>query len=343
VDETPGARIIDAAGLYASAGWIDLHAHVFHSAGGNGVHPDREAGVEKGLTLVVDPGSAGAAQWDGFRAHVIEAAATRVLAFLNVSIGPSSPSVPRHGDWANFNQRLTIRTVEANRDVILGVKVLASQTHCGAMGLEPVKLAVQAADLTGTRVMCHIGHAPPVIGDVLNLLRAGDIVTHCWHGKPGGILGRDGRPIREAWAAAERGVGFDIGHGNASFAFETARRAMVAGFPLHSISTDIHRRCIDGPVFDMATTMSKFLHLGMPLREVVRLSTAGPAALIDQQDSAGSLQAGREADITLFRIDDGMFDLVDAERQVERATGMIRPIYCLRAGTVRLKPDDSYS
>jgi dihydroorotase len=332
------SRVIDAAGLYASPGWIDIHAHVFHSAGGNGVHPDREAGVMTGVTTVVDPGSPGASQWDGFRAYTVETAATRVLAFLNVSIASAMPGVPRHGAWDNFNQRLTIRTIDAHRDVILGVKVLASQTHCGLMGVEPVKLAVQAADLTGTKVMCHIGNAPPVIQDVLRLLRPGDVVTHCWHGKPGGILDRDGQPIREARAAAERGVVFDIGHGNASFAFETARQAMSAGFPLHSISTDIHQLCIRGPVFDMATTMSKFLHLGMGLSEVIRLSTSGPAAAIGKGDALGSLRVGREADLTLFRVEDGEFPVMDAERKTEKAARMIRPVWCIRAGNVCLHP-----
>jgi dihydroorotase len=332
------ARVVDAAGLYASPGWIDLHAHVFHSAGGNGVHPDREAGVMTGVTTAVDPGSAGANQWAGFRAYNIDVAKTRVLAFLNVSISSAAPGMPRHGAWENFNQRLTIRTIEEQRDVILGVKVLASQTHCGLMGLEPVKLAVQAADLTGTTVMCHIGHAPPVIQDVLHLMRPGDIITHCWHGKPGGILGRDKKPIPEALAAAARGVFFDIGHGNASFAFETARRAMDAGVPLHAISTDIHRLCIRGPVFDMATTMSKFLHLGMSLIDVVRLSTNGPAAAMGQAGTLGSLQPGREADITLFRVEQGEFQLMDAERKIERATRLIRPVYTIRAGRICLQP-----
>jgi dihydroorotase len=330
-------REINGKGLYASPGWIDLHAHVY-SAAGHGVDPDREAGVMTGVTTVVDPGSAGAEQWDGFLAFNVKPSRTRVLAFLNISPGPSMPGVPRHGQWSNFNQRLTIRTVEAHQETIVGVKVLASQTHCGFMGIEPVKLARQAADLSGTRVMCHIGNAPPVIQDVLNLLAPGDIVTHCWHGKPGGILDRDGKPIPEALAAAERGVLFDIGHGQASFGFNTARRALEAGFPLHAISTDIHLGNVRGPVFNQATTMAKFLHLGMSLYDVVRLSTLGPARCLAREAEIGSLLPGRCADITLFRVTDGEFRLTDSEKQTEMGRQMIEPVWCLRAGEVCLQP-----
>lgn len=332
-----GGQVIDARGLYASPGWIDIHAHVW-SSGGIGVDPDREAGVMTGVTTVVDPGSAGAMEWEGFRAYNIAQSTTRVLAFLNVSLKQGMPGVPRHGDWANFNQRQTIATVEQNPEHIVGVKVLASQTHCGFMGLEPVKLAVQAARLSGTRVMCHIGNAPPVVQDVLNLLGPGDIVTHCWHGKPGGILGRDKKPIPEAWAAAERGVLFDIAHGQASFGFDAARHAMEAGFPVHSISTDIHRANLMGPVFDMGTTMAKFLHLGFSLAEVVRLSTVGPARCIGREGELGSLLPGRSADITLFRVEEGSFTLVDAEKKAEKGTRMLRPVYCVRGGKVCLEP-----
>lgn len=330
-------RVIDGKGLYASAGWIDLHAHVF-SAGGIGVHPDREAGVMTGVTTAVDPGSAGADQWDGFYEFNIQPSKTRVLAFLNVSVGPSMPGVPRHGQWSNFNQRRTICTVAKNPQTIVGVKVLASQTHCGFMGIEPVKLARQAADLSGTRVMCHIGNAPPVIPDVLNQLTAGDVVTHCWHGKPGGILGRDKKPIPEALAAAERGVRFDIGHGQASFGFDTARYAMAAGFPLDAISTDIHKSCINGPVYNQATTMAKFLHLGMSLAEVVRLSTLGPAKCVGRESEIGTLLPGCCADITLFRVVEGEFKLTDSEKQTEVGRQMIEPVYCVRAGEVCLQP-----
>lgn len=331
-------RVINASGMVASPGWIDLHAHVFKGASANGVHADRQAGIATGVTTVVDAGTCGLYTWQTFREGVLDVAKTRVLAFLNISMVPTY--APKHGEWNNFSQGKTIefaeQEVEAGRCV--GIKVLASQTHCGNLGIIPVELARQAARLSGTGLMVHIGNAPPVIEDVLTLLGESDIVTHCWHGKYGGLLGRDKKPLPETLAAVERGVKFDIGHGSASFAFETARYAMDAGLPLHAISTDIHGGNIGGPVYDQATTMSKFLHLGFSLPEVIRLSTLSPAELIHREHELGSLASGREADITLFRVVSGDFELVDSERRKERASQMLEVEYTIRAGQVVKEP-----
>ncbi len=325
---------IDASGTIASPGWIDLHAHVFSDGNINGLDADAKAGIATGVTTVVDAGSAGADSWQTFRQSVIEPSRTRVLAFLNISVDHRAK--PLHGDWANFSQSKTIRLAEkeAAAGYCLGIKVLASQTHCGALGIMPVKLARQAARLSGTGLMVHIGNAPPVIDEVLDLLEEGDIVTHCWHGKYGGILGRDKKPLPALLAAAERGVKFDIGHGSASFAFETARHALDAGLPLHAISTDLHKGCVNGPVYSQGRTMAKFLHLGLSLPEIVRLSTHSPAQLIGWDDRIGSLAVGREADITLFRVVEGDFEFTDSEGAKERATRDLEVVATVRTGRV---------
>ncbi|MFZ4659555.1 MAG: amidohydrolase/deacetylase family metallohydrolase [Caldilineaceae bacterium] len=336
--EPSGATIIDAAGCIASPGWIDLHAHVYAAPGINGVHADQEAGIATGVTTVVDAGTTGAGNWAAFRDEVINVAATRVLAFLNISLRPIEG--PRHGEWSNFNQSQTIALAEreAAAGRCLGIKVLASQTHCGNLTITPVKLARQAARLSGTGLMVHIGNAPPVIEDVLELLAEGDIVTHCWHGKVGGLLGRNRKPLPATLAAVDRGVKFDIGHGSASFAFATARPALEAGLPLHAISTDLHQGCLRGPVYDMGTTMAKFLHLGLSLPEVIRLSTWSPAQLMGRADELGSLQNGCTADITIFRVIEGEFPLTDSERQTEIARQQLEVRYTVRAGQVVKQP-----
>jgi dihydroorotase len=336
-----GGQEIDAGGLIASPGWIDLHAHVFAGSGSGSARVDAEAGVGAGVTTVVDAGSAGAGTWEGLREYVIDRAQTRVLAFLNISIMPSRG--PCHGDWANFNQAATIALAEreAAAGRCAGIKVLASQTHCGNLTITPVKLARQAARLSGTRVMAHIGNAPPLIEDVLDLMEPGDIVTHCWHGKPGGLLGRDRRPLPVVRSAVERGVRFDLGHGSASFSFRTARDALEAGLPLHSISTDLHRGNVRGPVFDLATTMSKLLHLGLELRDVVRLVTCGPAESLGRGHELGSLRPGACADITLFRVVEGECLLTDSERLTERAHRRIQIVSVVRGGALVGEPDVS--
>jgi len=328
-------QVIDAAGQIASPGWIDLHAHVF-SIGikSGGVDADRQAGIYTGVTTVVDAGTSGAGTWPLFRETVLEKAVTRVLAFMNVSLMPAHG--PRHGDWQNFSQGVTIKRAEeeAAAGYCLGIKVLASQNHCGNLGFIPMQLAWQAARLSGTGLMVHLGEAPPIIQDVLGRMDDGDILTHCFKGTAGNILGRDKKPLPETLAALERGVKFDIGHGAASFSFETCRYALDAGLPIHAISTDLHGANVKGPVFDMATTMSKFLHLGLTLPEVIRLSTQSPAQLIHRDHEIGTLETGREADITIFSLLDGEFAVTDAERQRETASQFLRVEHTVRAGNL---------
>lgn len=344
VGDLPGAtaaRVIDGADLIASPGWIDLHAHVFAGSSPSGLDADRDAGVMTGVTTVVDAGSAGAGSWRSFREHVIDYAQTRVLGFMNISLYRIAG--PRHGVWTNYDPNWTIPLAEqeAATGHCVGIKVLASQTHCGDLDLTPVKLARQAARLSGTRLMVHIGNAPPIINEVLDLLGEGDIVTHCWHGKPGGLLDRAKQPLPETRAAVERGVRFDLGHGSASFAFETARAARDAGLPLHAISTDLHGGNVHGPVVDQATTMAKMLHLGMGLPEVVRLVTTSPARLLGRADDLGSLRPGSAADVTLFRLVDGAFPLTDSQRQTETAAHHLEVVATVRAGAVVKEASDS--
>jgi len=321
-------RIIDARGLIASAGWIDLHVHCLHGAHEGSVRPDEDCGVNTGVTTVVDTGSFGAAQFGAFR-DTAGRATTRVLGYLNVSARRGSPI---HGDWSLFDQKRTIATAEAHRDLLVGIKVLASQRHCGNLGLLPLQLCLQAAREARTGFMVHIGVAPPVIQDVLNALGPGDVVTHCFKAYPGGLMHRWGRPVPEAWAAAERGVRFDLGHGQGSFCFTAARQALAARFPLHSISTDLHQGNVKGPVFTLARTMAKFLHLGLSLPEVVRLVTLGPADAIGRAEEFGTLRPGACADITVFRVLDGPVEYVDSEGASEQGTVDLAAVHTVRAG-----------
>ncbi|MSU72555.1 MAG: amidohydrolase/deacetylase family metallohydrolase [Opitutus sp.] len=334
LDQTRAARVLEARGLYVSPGWIDLHAHIFVGVNPEAVHPDRDAGVNVGVTTLADPGGFCSDEMQRYRKEIVEKSVTRVLGFVNVAAHRSPPGTPMEGDWALFDQELTIKTVDKNRDVLRGVKVLSSTRHAGNLTITPTQLAVQAARETGTHVMVHIGMAPPLIQEVLNLLGPGDIVTHCFKGYPMGIFHGDGRPVAEAWKALERGVRFDLGHGQGSFAWAAARHAERHHFPLHSISTDIHTGSVKGPVWTYGRTMAKWLHLGHPLTEVVKLSTQGPAQLIDEEKELGSLSSGTVADLTLFRVVEKKTKLTDSLNNSETGDRDVEPVHCIRAGQV---------
>ena len=328
------AHVLDAGGLYVSPGWIDLHAHVFIGTSSSAVHPDRDAGVHAGVTTLADPGGFRSSGFHEFRSEIIDKSTTRVLGFVNVAAHRNKKGTPMQGDWALFDQQLTIKTIAENKDVLKGVKVLSSNRHAGNLGIIPTKLAVQAARETGTHVVAHIGMAPPLIQDVLNLLGPGDIVTHCFKGFPMGIFHRNGRPVSEAWKALERGVRFDLGHGQGSFAWAAGRNAQTHNFPLHSLSTDIHQGNVKGPIWTYGRTMAKFLHLGYPLADVVRTATLGPAELIDEGKELGSLSAETVADLTVFQVVEQQTVLTDSLGNSETGDRDIQPAHCIRTGKV---------
>lgn len=324
-----GVRTVDAAGCYIAPGFIDMHAHVLHDprTRSNRLPADR-VGIQQGVACLVDAGSAGAPTIDAFPGAVHATQLTPVYALVNIG-SPGLPNVEGgHSSRPDLvSLEATVHAIERHRAWVRGVKVQASGSHTGAFGEQAVKMARKAADLTGLPLMMHIGNAPPVLDDVLAFLRPGDIVTHALHGKVGGALTHGGRLLPALREAIARGVLIDVGHGRSSFAFATAERALAEGLPVHSISTDIHRANVEGPVVSLARTMSKLMLLGLSLEEVVHAVTAAPArALHLDADGFGSLTPGRPAHLTLFRVRDEPIGLEDAEGEVRRAERRVEPV-----------------
>jgi dihydroorotase len=331
-------RVIDAAGLLVTPGLIDLHAHVWHGAGYYGIDPD-PVGAASGVTSWVDAGSAGAFTYDGLRRYVIEPAKVRIAAFLNIScIGLVA--------WDYELTQLELCDVELfelvanqHRDIVCGVKVRMGATTVGSSGIEPVRRSVQAAERCDLPIMVHIAVPPPGIEEFLPLLRSGDIITHCFTGLPMKLFDDDGRLFDVAKRAIDKGVILDIGHGAGSFAFSTAEAALAAGIKPHAISTDIHQVSIAGPMFDLPTCLSKFLALGLDLREVIAMATEAPARILRYEDR-GSLRPGALADIALFRQHLGSFPLYDNTGATRAGRQLLRNVETIVGGRVleRLAP-----
>lgn len=325
-----GWEVEDLTGKYLSPGWIDLHAHVSADFLPLGVEPDRDAGVNHGVTTVFDAGTAGAINMKGMKRYVIDTSTTRVLSFMNAAISMGSALKGAYRDLRNMDLNVSMKAVEAFREVIAGIKVMASVTQVGDNGIEPVKIAKKLARLAGLPLMVHVGNAPPIYEDVLKLMDEGDIITHAFHGKAGGILDRHGRILPEALAARGRGVWFDVGHGEASFCYKTFKRAMEAGFGPDSISTDLHSGNIKGCVVDMPTTMSKFLELGFSLSDVIDLSTNRPAKMLGLP--LGTLTPGRTADLTAFVVANEEAVLYDSEKAPMKVSRLIKPVVTIKGG-----------
>jgi dihydroorotase len=335
-DAVPGdRRTVDAAGLLVTPGLVDLHTHLYPGVSHYGIEPDTHC-AGRGVTTAVDAGSAGAQTFPGLRRYVIERSVTRVLAFLNIAVqGMITSLVGELEDirWGSPEQ--AIARARENPDLIVGIKVRLGYQMVGNDPGPALRLAREAADALGLPLMVHVIDIRPSLDWLLPYLSRGDVVTHCFHGNEGGILDERGRVLPAAVRARERGVLFDVGHGAGSFAYRVARAALAQGFPPDTISSDLHAHNVDGPVFDQAATLSKLLHLGMPLADVIRATTATPATAVRREDRIGGLAAGRTADISVFELRDGRWALPDAAGATEVVEQLLIPRMVIRAGEFR--------
>ena len=262
-----------------------------------------------GCTTLVDAGSAGAGNLRGLVRFLVRPSRVRVLAYLNVSFAGifgfgRRVMVGECADLALLNVEDCVEAARAHAEHVVGIKVRAGRNAGGRSGLAPVRLALEAAEEVGLPVMAHIDHPPPGRDEVLDVLRPGDVLTHCYRGFPNAPVTAAGTVRDTVRRARERGVFFDIGHGMGSFSFAVARAMIAEGFLPDAVSSDVHALCADGPAVDNLVTMTKFLALGLPLEEVVRLATAGPARVLGRPD-LGTLAPGAAGDATLLSVEEG--------------------------------------
>lgn len=331
-----GARAtLDATGQIVTPGLFDLHTHVYWGATYWGIEPDPIA-ARTGVTTWLDAGTAGGYSFPGFRRYVIERSDTRVFALLNVSaIGLVAPTYELTNlDYCDLG--LARRMVDANRDVILGIKARIDANTTRGVGLAPLRLARTLADQVELPMMVHIGKGPPPLDEIFPLLRPGDILTHCCTGQDNRILEPDGHLkefVRRAWDA---GLILDVGHGTGSFSYEVAERMLAAGMPPDVISTDAHQLSVQGPMFDLPTTLSKFLNLGMSLPEAIDRATARPARAVRRPDLA-TLKPGAPADVAVFALERGAYTFHDVFMAARPGTVRLVNTATIRAGT-RMAP-----
>ncbi len=317
-------RVIDVSGTYVTPGLVDLHVHAYWGSTYWGIDVDPVA-ARTGVITSVDAGSAGAYTWRGFRRFHVERVRSRLVAYLNISSIGLTHQTYEHANLYYDDVDLAVHTAAENRDVIVGIKVRLDHNTIGHNGIVPMDRARAAADALGLPVMVHIGVAPPPLQEIVARMRPGDVLTHCFTGHSNRIIDKDEKirdDVKRAWDA---GIILDVGHGAGSFSYPVAEAMVRQGLLPDCISTDIHVASIRGPMYDMPTTLSKFLNLGMSVYEVVERATINPARAIHRADTLGSLEIGREADVAVFELVEGSFEFKDVDLVARRGT---KRLYC---------------
>jgi dihydroorotase len=329
--------VVQAYGLFVVPGLIDIHAHVFHGVDpdrwySNGAHalPPDGFTFRSGVTTVVDAGGSGWRNFPVFKRQVIDVAQTRVLALLNI-VGGGMAGDPYEQDTADMDARLTALRVSQYPQIIVGIKT----AHFRGPEWIPVDRAVEAGRMANVPVMVDFGE---FVSDrpwrelVTKHLRPGDIYTHFFLGAVP-LLDDDGNVQPYVHEARKRGIFFDVGHGGGSFVFRQAVPAMKQGFWPDSISTDLHVSSMNSGMKDMTNLMSKFMAMGMPIKEAVIRATMNPAREIKRPD-LGHLGVGAVADVTLLAVRKGSFGFVDVDGGKLPGTEKIECALTVRAGNV---------
>ena len=343
-----GLRVMDAGGKLVTPGLIDLHAHTYAYGSAIGIPAD-ELVAHQCTTTVVSAGDAGANNFAAFRRFVAPASRTRQFAFVHIAnAGLAGFPVPElfNIDYAQVD--VAARAVAENADMVLGIKVRMSENVIARHGLEPLRRAIAACVQSGVpaKVMCHIGGVAEgaLMSQILDLLRPGDVLTHCYSGAPnvagqGTNIVQDGKLLPAALAAKRRGVVFDIGHGGGSFDYTIAEAAIAQGCPPDTISSDIHVFSGNTPGMPyLPWVMSKLIGLGFSLPEVVAMATTAPARVIARIPKHGTLQTGAPADLSILELVEGPVSFVDTRNNKRDARVHLRPVGTVVAGVAFGRP-----
>jgi dihydroorotase len=336
ISSDEASRVLEVKGTLVLPGLIDLHTHVYDGVNGNGVEADL-GGVRAGVTTMVDAGSSGCDTFGGFPRHIIPNSATEIICFLHIC-RTGLATTPDIFSPASIDLDKTVQ-VASESNAISGIKARMVSPALEIMGMEMPRLAKRAAREAGVKLMVHIGdtekrYDPNVIRDLLPIMEEGDIVTHLFTANPGGVVDANGNLVPEAQEARDRGVWLDTAHGRGNFSFDVGQRILDQGLMPHCISTDLTLPGRQRTVHSMTEMMTRFLAMGFTMDQVVTMSTLNPARAIGEDGRLGSLQVGKQADISVLRIEEGDWLLYDVLGDSRRHDKAVVPVVTVKKGEV---------
>ena len=332
-----GKQVIDAKGKIVTPGLIDMHVHCFDSIMKIALEPD-VAGVKHAVTTVVDGGSAGQATFAAFPKHILPTAQTSVFCFLHLCSFGLIPE-PELKDWDEVNLDAMAETIGANKGIIKGVKLRLVGKLVASAGIEVIKATKKIARQFGLPIMVHFGDVDKQVPatltpECLSVMEAGDILAHVYSGNQGSVLRPDGSISPELKAAMERGVILDPANGRSNFSFAVARKCLAEGILPTVIGTDLNHRCLKDRTYSLPVNMSRFMALGLDLKQVVAMTTINTARAIREEDKIGSLKSGMAADVSILELQSGAWTLIDTPGETMEIDKLLMPITAIKSGKV---------
>ena len=352
--EIPAARAtktIDATGKLVLPGLVDLHCHVYPYGSAIGIPAD-ELVQFQGTTTVVSAGDAGVNNLAALRRFIVAQTRARMYAFVHIANnGLSAFPVAELYNIDNAQVEACAMALAENPDFLIGVKVRMSENIIFKHGIEPLRRGIRACEMCGwpAKMMVHIGgvETKGLMSDILNLLRPGDVLTHCYSGAPnmsGAFTNivQDGKLLPEAVSAKQRGVIFDVAHGGGSFDFTVAEVAIPGGCTPDTISSDIHVFSGNSPGIPyLPNVMSKFMTLGFSLEQVVTMATVAPAKIINRAPKIGTLQVGAPGDVAIMDVVEGPVSFVDTRNNKRDGKVLLKPVQTVINGVPFGRPYQS--
>ena len=322
--ETRAQKVVSAKGRIVTPGFIDMHAHCFEGFGG--MNADTYC-LGRGVTTVVDAGSAGYLGINALIKFVVKPSVTRIFPLLNIGalgliagasakrssqeVSNQFQNVMENPDWVY--PQLTAKAAQENKGQVLGIKVRLQQNVQGSRDLDCLKMALDAAEASGLPLMAHIDNPYSTLPEILKMMRKGDVFTHIYNNHAHGILDANGEILPEVRQARERGVVMDPAPGGTHFSFDTAKKAMQQDFLPDTISTDLAES--RASELSLPILVSNYLAMGMDLDNAIERVTSKPAQVFDYGIKIGTLRPGYEADIGIFELQEGIFEFQDSAKE----------------------------
>jgi dihydroorotase len=304
-------KVYSAKDRIVTPGFIDVHVHCFEGVS-FGINADRYC-LARGVTTVVDAGSAGYSTIVNFCKFIARPSTTRILSLVDIGVVGTAMLQGQYMNLDWVNPQLTAKAAMDNRPVTVGIKIHDGKAITGSGDLECMTRAVQAAEISMLPLMAHIEDSYSPLPETLRMLRRGDIYTHCFNNRTHNILDPNGKIIPEALEARSRGVLFDIAQGGSHLNFDVAEKCLQQNFPPDTISTDLTSAAVERRIFDLPTMVSKFMAIGVDIDKAIAMVTVNAARMFYSGAQIGTLSPGSEADIAIFELRDGKFEFEDSD------------------------------